>query len=285
MREPSGDQVGSASIATAAGDDRPSREPTVDGVSRASTGWTTGAGRAVFILGLLMSVTLRGAVGPVTLLVTVALFGIALLFGALSPPGEARARRSLRLSLALAAGLALYLMLQSWSLPGNPFASPLWGRVDHLLDTNLAAVSVAPAVTLGAIVPLIAPFLVYAAGLALFRHDEGGILLLRWVTVLGVGFALFGLLQLAVFPDRLLFVAKTNYLDSLTGFFVNRNTAGTFLGVASLAALTLLVCPEPNADDRSPPSRSSETGAHRAATSSKPLSSWSGCSPSSWLCS
>ncbi len=46
---------------------------------------------------------------------------------------------------------------------------------------------------------------------------------------------------MAFFPDSLLLTAKTAYLDSLTGVFVNRNTAGSLLGVASLILATLAV--------------------------------------------
>jgi O-antigen ligase len=48
-----------------------------------------------------------------------------------------------------------------------------------------------------------------------------------------------GLLQELLFPDQLLFEAKKYYVGYLTATFVNRNTAGTFFGLALLLNLGL----------------------------------------------
>jgi hypothetical protein len=54
-----------------------------------------------------------------------------------------------------------------------------------------------------------------------------------------VGYAVFGILQDLFLPEQLLFVAKKYYRGNLTASFVNRNTAGTFFGVAFLLNLGL----------------------------------------------
>ncbi|MBB3938020.1 O-antigen ligase family protein [Aureimonas phyllosphaerae] len=219
------------------------RERDGEGAGLAGTTRLVLVGRTLFILALVLCIALRGAVSPLVLLGVVCLVGVSLAVGALSPPVAAATLRSYRLCILVAGGLALYLVFQSWSFLGNPFANPLWSRVDRLLGADVAAISVAPATTRGALFTLVAPFLVFSAGLALFQRDEGGVVLLRWLTAMGVAFAVFGLLQVAFFPRSLLFSEKTAYLDSLTASFVNRNTAGTFLGVASFAVLTLALRP------------------------------------------
>ncbi|WP_168990572.1 O-antigen ligase family protein [Aureimonas flava] len=221
------------------------------------------AGRALLLVALVVCVALRGAVSPVALLGALLLAGTALLLGSLSPPAEARTFRSFRLALVMAGGLAAFLLLQSWSFVGNPLANPLWSFVSRLAGIPGGAVSVDPAATLDAAFLLVSPFVFYAAALALFPRDEGALRLLFWLGAFGVAFALFGIAQVAFFPRRLLLVEKTDYLDSLTSVFVNRNTAGTFLGVASLIVATLAVralprrggerhMPTPRAGERRP---------------------------------
>ncbi|KQQ81288.1 O-antigen ligase family protein [Aureimonas sp. Leaf324] len=212
----------------------------VDGSERRPSRLTL-LGRALLVAALAVCVGSRGAVSYSALLVTLVLVGGALFVGALSSPPDARIRWSLRWALLMAGGLVAYVLFQSWNFEGNPVANPLWSAVARLVGPIGGAVSVDPAATRDAIFLLILPFVFYGAGLSLFRGDDGALRLLTWLGALGLAFAVFGIAQVAFFPDSLLLTAKTAYLDSLTGVFVNRNTAGSFLGVASLILATLAV--------------------------------------------
>lgn len=198
-------------------------------------------GRALLLTALLSSLASRGAVTYVALLGVLVLAGAALLIGTLSPPTDKRVLRSSRLALLVAAVLVAYLLVQSYGFHGNALANPLWSYVGRLLGPAGASISVDPAATRDSAFALVLPFAFYAAALALFPRDEGALRLLTWLAGIGLIVALFGLLQFVFFPHSLLLVPKTAYLDSLTGVFVNRNTAGTFLGVASLILLTLTI--------------------------------------------
>ncbi|WP_294645456.1 O-antigen ligase family protein [uncultured Aureimonas sp.] len=219
---------------------RPDAAITLDGAQR-RTPRPTLLGRALLIAALAVCIGSRGAVSYSALLVTLVLAGAALFVGALSPPAEARIRRSLHAALLMAVALVAYVLFQSWSFEGNPFANPLWSAVDRLVGPIGGAVSVDPAATRDAVFLLILPFVLYGAGLSLYQTDEGALKLLTWLGAFGLAFAVFGIAQVAFFPDSLLLTAKTAYLDSLTGVFVNRNTAGSLLGVASLILATLAV--------------------------------------------
>lgn len=225
------------------------------------------AGRALLLAALVAIVSTRGAVSYVALSGTLLLVGSALFLGALSPPSETRALRSFRFALLLAGGFVAYVLLQSWSAPGNPVANPLWSTVARLVSPSGGAISVDPAATRDAALLLVSPFVFYAAALALFPRDEGALRLLSWLAAFGVLFALFGIAQIAFFPHSLLLTGKTAYLDSLTGVFVNRNTAGTFLGIASLILITLAVSMLP---------RHRGGGHHAGSVPTGPLGAWQG---------
>ena len=61
----------------------------------------------------------------------------------------------------------------------------------------------------------------------------------RALAYFGAGYAAFGIPAGAPFPEQILFETKRFYIGSLTASFVNRNTAGTFFGLAFLLNLGL----------------------------------------------
>jgi O-antigen ligase len=100
-------------------------------------------------------------------------------------------------------------------------------------------ISVAPGMTLDALTTLAAPFLAFIAALVFFQGDDEALWLWRALAYFGAAYAGFGILQELLFPDQLLFETKKYYVGYLTATFVNRNTAGTFFGVALLLNLGL----------------------------------------------
>lgn len=78
------------------------------------------------------------------------------------------------------------------------------------------------------------PFGFFLNGLLLIDTDERALKALRGLAIGGGLIALVSLIQFIVLPGTLGFAEKRYYLDSLTGFFVNRNTAATFFGLILL---------------------------------------------------
>lgn len=199
-------------------------------------------GQAFLCLALLVAILPKGATETLALLLACVPIGLALLLAALSPSRSESVGRVTTASLVLATILSAYVLFQAWQFPGNPFANPIWARLNELLGTNVAgSVSVEPSATKQALVTLLAPILTYVSVMRLFDSDADALRLLKVLAAVGIGFALFGLFQIEFAPNSLLFFQKEHYRGSLTSVFVNRNTAGTLLGVASFAVLIWLV--------------------------------------------
>ncbi len=143
-------------------------------------------------------------------------------------------------ALAAAAGLGLLVWLQTRSPPLVGQADPVWELARNALGSSLEG-RVSPSVSgpwlaIGASLLFILAFI---RGYGLGAERRQARLLLIALGSAGIAVALYGMASLALWPDRLLGRDKTAYLGSLTGTFVNRNTAATFLGSCSLIWLTL----------------------------------------------
>ena len=143
-------------------------------------------------------------------------------------------------ALLLATVLAGYAFVQTLPLPlGSPYANAAWGVLD-IFGPAQHYISLAPGATRDALPSLLLPFLVFACALSLFQGDDDAIQLWRALAYFGAGCAAFGIFQEVLFPEQLLLEAKKHYVGYLTATFVNRNTAGTFFGVALALNLSLL---------------------------------------------
>ena len=146
------------------------------------------------------------------------------------------------LALLSLAALLAFALWQTAPLGASPFADPAWKALgDAIADAApRGSISVAPGLTLAAAPALAAPFLAFAVALACCQNDEEALRLWRGLAYFGAAYAAFAIVQEVFWPDQLLFEPKRFYLGDLTGSFVNRNTAGTFFGVALLLNLALL---------------------------------------------
>lgn len=179
---------------------------------------------------------------PTPFLTALATFAFAMLtlVSLAFPVAVTRVRGIQILAASIAIGLGVYSYCQTLPLPlDSPLANPVWSDVAKRLGNTSGSISVAPGMTLDALPTLALPFLAFLSGLALFQGDDEAIWLWKALTYFGAAFAIFGLIQEIAFPEQLLLETKKYYLGYLTGTFVNRNTAGTFLGTALVASLAL----------------------------------------------
>ena len=187
----------------------------------------------------------KAATPPIPALLTALGFGLIGIAAAFRRPADRRAARWFDTAMGLGGALALLALAQALRLAHHPLANPAWGEAAALLGPLPAplpgSISVAPFDTLQALPAVIAPFLAFAGTLAFFDEDRSATALIRCLALMGGAFALFGLVQVTLLPGSLLLFDKAYYIDSLTGFWVNRNVAGALLGVASLAALVWLL--------------------------------------------
>ena len=145
-------------------------------------------------------------------------------------------------ALLLLAALLAYALWQTLPLGDSPLADPAWKALGAAIAeaSPHGSISVAPGLTLAAAPALSAPFLAFAVALACSQNDEEALRLWRGLAYFGAAYAAFGIVQEVFWPEQLLLESKRFYLGDLTATFVNRNTAGTFFGVALVLNLALL---------------------------------------------
>ncbi|MGY2047779.1 O-antigen ligase family protein [Methylobacterium sp. JK268] len=175
-----------------------------------------------------------GAVEPAWTAALLAAVGASLLLARWPRDASALAApaRAILATIVLVAGIAL---IQHW--PGAPLvaADPVWAEVGPLLGRALperaAAVAALPRETLApALLIALTAMRALLAG-ADRRATRRLLAVLAWS---GLLYAVAGIVLLEVAPDRTLWGVKTAYLGSLTGPFVNRNTAATYFGSAAV---------------------------------------------------
>ena len=146
------------------------------------------------------------------------------------------------------AGLALFCLVvlvavqygQSLRLPHNSWEHQAWSYVRALVGPVDGAASVTPEQTRADIITW-SPLLSFVVALHLFTHRREALLLFLILAGLIAGVAALSLCQFLFAPMSLGFETKTAYIGSLTGFYVNRNSAGTFFGMGIVIHAGLMV--------------------------------------------
>jgi hypothetical protein len=130
------------------------------------------------------------------------------------------------------------VFLQSIRLDHHFLEHPIWSQVRENVGPVRGAVSVSPEHTRASLVCL-TPFLGFLLTISLFGTLEEAMSLIRKLNYFTAIVAAYGLVQHLFFEGQLGFAEKVFYLDSLTAFFVNRNSAGTFLGIGTIMSGSL----------------------------------------------
>ena len=191
---------------------------------------------------LAATVLAHGGVSTVELDFAALGFAFLALLAIAVPVSAPRLARFQALALLLLAALLALALWQVMPLDASPLARPTWTTLGETIAkaSSRGSISVAPGLTLAAAPDLAAPFLAFAVGLACCQSDAEALRLWRGLAYFGAAYAAFAVFQEVFWPDQLLFEPKRFYLGDLTGSFVNRNTAGTFFGIALLLNLALL---------------------------------------------
>lgn len=142
--------------------------------------------------------------------------------------------------------VGLLALVLAWTAFQNsplsrPWSHDAWIRAGMWLSQDRMQISVSPGADVVAFIKIALPLGVFALGLILLQDDERSMRVLQAVNFIGFAIAVFSILQFLWFPKTLVSSEKIYYLDSLTAPFVNRNTAATFYGSASLLSASLLI--------------------------------------------
>jgi O-antigen ligase len=183
-----------------------------------------------------------GSTAPVVIATWCVLLGAGLMLA--SPRGL---RRSQLVPLAvLAVVLLASLVVLHGQLSGAPWlgiaADPKWHEAARLLNAAIAApLSIArnePFIALGA--PL-AALLALATGYIVCVDRNHAYRLFLVVAWSGTAYAFVSMILFLIDPTMLLWREKAYYVSSLTGTFVNRNTAAVYFGSCAIVSLLLFL--------------------------------------------
>ncbi len=203
---------------------------------------------AGFLAILLLAVLARGAVSPFAFAAVAMAFGLLVGLG-IMVFGVPRQTAVLFYGAALIAAVLVVCGLVQ-TIPLGWVGNSAWSELGRFVSARPATISVEVADSRIALLALALPFFVFLGALSIFSGDEMAERVVAFVGWSGGALALWSLVTFLLFPDTLLFSEKRYYLDSLTGAFVNRNTAGTYFGLVSLTLFTRLVLLSKNVDWR-----------------------------------
>ena len=146
---------------------------------------------------------------------------------------------------ALVASLMILFLLLGWilfqvtPLPNALYAHPSWTEIQAMAPDVDGVISVTPRDDLTSFLKIAMPFGIFLIGIFLFPTDKAAAGAMRVYAIAGGLIAALSILQFTLSPESLLFGSKQFYRDSLTSYFINRNTAATFFGLTSLLLVTL----------------------------------------------
>jgi hypothetical protein len=127
------------------------------------------------------------------------------------------------------------------TLPLGLVPHPAWSLAASALSEELVgAISINPTETWWAITRWLTAGGVFLAAFSLARDRHLAIFLVRGFLVLAAGAALYGLVRVAFSLDKILWLDVAGR-SLLTSGFLNQNSAATFFGMSSLAALALVM--------------------------------------------
>jgi len=191
----------------------------------------------LWALCLLVAVLSFGTVDRNAQALSVILCGLAAGIGAVAPgfPGGA-AGRLLRTFVWFLLVLLLLIGLQI--LPLSGLADPAWSELARIGISKTGTISVAPADTVEAILPLALPCLMFLVTLILFQSDESAVRAFGIVAIAASVIIVLTLLQYLLAPGMILLTELPFKRSGFSAFVINRNNAATFLGVTAL-----MLCP------------------------------------------
>jgi len=195
--------------------------------------------RWLMVASLALLLSLKGGTPWGTSEFVAALFCLILAGAAIEPPRNDRIRRFQTQTVVFVGFLIAYVMVQWIPIPG--LGNPIWSVADEALGISLSgSIAVSPGQAIWAGVRMLLPYVIFLAGISLFQFEKD--IERLWIALFGIVsvFAAYGILQLLLFPDWLLFEEKLYYRHSLTSTLVNRNSAATLLGLGVVVTLCLI---------------------------------------------
>lgn len=198
-------------------------------------------GRGFLYFGLIVSLIPKGSVSYFYIFLSSSIFSIILIINTFPNRIALENIKLIRKSFIIIITIILYALFQAASFDQNIFANPNWVYAKELISSENNSISVSPDQTRWAIIQTATPFIVFLSVLMLANSDKNALKVWKAIISIGIMFSLFAMLNLLFWPEYILFEKRVHDTKNLTGFFVNRNTAATYLGVCIVASTTMLI--------------------------------------------
>lgn len=144
--------------------------------------------------------------------------------------------------LGIVAGYSFVLHEQLADRPWTAPYHPIWKMVADAIDPALRpSASIVRNQALYALGPTLVNLMVLLLGVAVGASRVRARQVLVVVAYSGGVYALYGIFSFLIEPNMILWQEKRAYLDSVTGTFINRNTAALYFGSCSVLLMLLLI--------------------------------------------
>lgn len=151
--------------------------------------------------------------------------------------------------LLLLGGIGLIVLFYAFVLheqladyPWIASPHPVWAKTSKILGVDIVpSVSIVRGEPFFALGPTVACLLSLICGLLVGSDRDRARQLLQVIAWSGAAYAMYGILSFLIDPTMLLWREKRYYLGSLTGPFVNRNTAAAYFGSCAVVWLAILL--------------------------------------------
>ena len=165
----------------------------------------------------------------------VVLLEAALLIGRRAHPV---ALRRVAYPAAIFALTGLWILFQASTFIPAWLENPIYqyGRETFKIDI-LGSITINRGLTYWALLRLLTQGAVFWLFLQLCRSPQRAHWTVQAIALIGMAYAIYGVVAFFEFPGTLLWFTKPAYLDSVTSTFVNRNSYATYVGIGMVAAL------------------------------------------------
>ena len=130
----------------------------------------------------------------------------------------------------------IYVQAATWT--PVQLHNPIWALEGQGLDIKIpGSITINRTQTAIALVRLLTEGAVFWIYLQLCRSPQRAYRTVQVVALVGTAYAGYGIVAFFVFPGTILWLPKTDYVDSVTSTFINRNSYATYAGIGLVCAL------------------------------------------------
>jgi O-antigen ligase len=134
--------------------------------------------------------------------------------------------------------VSIWIAFQAGTWTPQYLHHPLWQWEREGLSIDVpGSISINRSETYVALLRLLTEGCVFWLFLQLCRSPQRAHWTVQAVAIIGVVYAVYGIIAFYVFPGTVLWFAKQAYLESVTSSFINRNSYATYAGIGLICAL------------------------------------------------